>query len=147
MPFGIIARCVQFIQFSVAIVRRMKMARRKPDDMDSTGDPSKEKKEKVKEVKKRPPRKKDDRKMIEKAVEEYRKDQGLVMKVTYTELAEKYQIPASTVRGYQSKDPSGTMPVKPAVMGSVCWNWPMRKSWSITCCSAVIGVMGRTAHK
>ena len=98
MPIGIIPRCVQFVQFSIAIVSRVKMARRKCDDKDSTGDPSKEKKEKVKEIKKRPPRKKYDRKMIEK---EYRKGQGLVMKVTYTELAEKYQIPASTIRGYQ----------------------------------------------
>ena len=57
MPFGIIARCVQFIQFSIAIVMRVKMARRKRDDKDSTGDPSKEKsKDKVKEVKKRPTR-------------------------------------------------------------------------------------------
>ena len=54
------------------------MARRKRDDKDSTGAPSKEKKlkEKVKEVKKRPPRKKYDLKMIEKAVEEYRKEQN-----------------------------------------------------------------------
>ena len=53
MPFGIIVRCVQFIQFSIAIVMRVKMARRKRDDKYSTGDPSKEKKskEKVKEVK------------------------------------------------------------------------------------------------
>ena len=56
-PFGIIARCVQFVQFSIAIVMRVKMARRERDDKDSTGDPSKEKKEKVKEVKKRPARK------------------------------------------------------------------------------------------
>ena len=56
MPFGIIARCGQFIQFSIAIVMRVKVARRKCNDKDSTGDPSKEKKEKdkVKEVKKRP---------------------------------------------------------------------------------------------
>ena len=56
MPFGIIARCVQFIQFSIAIIRRVKMARRKRDDKDNTGDPSKEKqlKEKVEDVKKRP---------------------------------------------------------------------------------------------
>ena len=39
------------------------------------------------------------------------------MKVTYAELAEKYQIPASTITGYQSKDPPGIMPVKPAAMG------------------------------
>ena len=93
MPFVIIARCVQFVQFSIAIVRRVKMVRRKHDDKDSTGDSSKE-------LKKRLPRKKYERKMIEKAVEEYRKGQRLVTKVTYTELAEKYQIPASTIRGY-----------------------------------------------
>ena len=89
---------------------------------DSTGNPSKEKKsmEKVKEVKKRPARKKNDRKMIEKAVEEYRKGQHLVTKVTCAELAEKYQIPASTIRGYQSKDLSGTMPVKPVQTGRKC---------------------------
>ena len=51
--------------------------------------------------------------MIEKAVEGYRKGQHLVMKVTYAELAEKYHIPASTIRDYHRKDPSGTMPVKP----------------------------------
>ena len=72
------------------------------------------------EVKKRPPRKKYDRKMIEKTVEEYRKGQHLVTKVTYAELAEKYQIPALTIRDYQSKDLSGTMPVKPAAMGRKC---------------------------
>ena len=50
------------------------MSRRKRDNKDSTGDPSKEKKskEKVKEVKKGPPRKKYDCKMIDKDVEEYR---------------------------------------------------------------------------
>ena len=58
---------------SIAIVKSVKMARRKPDDNDSTGDPSKEKKsEEAKEVKKRPPKKRYDRKMIEKAVEDYR---------------------------------------------------------------------------
>ena len=99
---------------------RVKMARRKHDDKDSTGDPSKEKKSKEKEVKKRPARKNYDRKMIEKAVEEYRKGQHLVTKVTYTELAGKYQIPASTIKGYRSKDLSGTMSVKPAQMGRKC---------------------------
>ena len=54
--------------------------------------------------------------MIEKAIEEYRKGLHLVTKVTYAELAEKYHIPASTIRGYQTKDPSGTMPVKLAQM-------------------------------
>ena len=53
MPFGIIAKCVQFVQFSITIVRRVKMERRKHD---STGEASKQKKskEKVKEVTKRP---------------------------------------------------------------------------------------------
>ena len=122
MPLGIMARCVQFVQLSIAIVMRMKMARRKRDDKDSTGDPSKEKKEKekVKEVKKRPARKKYNHKMIQKVVEEYMKGQQLVNKVTYVELAEKYQIPASTIRGYHRKDPSGTMPVTPAHMGRKC---------------------------
>ena len=52
------------------------MVRRKRDDKDSTGAPSKEKKskEKVKEVKKRPPRKKYDLKMLQKVVDEYRRD-------------------------------------------------------------------------
>ena len=73
------------------------MVRRKNDDKDSTGAPSKEKSEKVKEVKKRPPRKKYDRKMIQTAVDEYRRGQHLVTKVTYTELEEKYQIPSPTI--------------------------------------------------
>ena len=42
----------------------------------------------MKEVKKRPLRKKHDRKMIQKAVDEYRRGQHLVTKVTYTELEE-----------------------------------------------------------
>ena len=50
MPFGIIARCAQFVQFSIAIVRTVKMARRKRDD--STGVTSKKSKEKVKETSK-----------------------------------------------------------------------------------------------
>ena len=61
------------------------------------------------------------RRKREKVVEEYWKGQHMVTnKVTYAELAEKYQIPASTIRGYQSTDPSGTMPVKPAQMGRKC---------------------------
>ena len=128
MPFGIIARCVQFVQFSIAIVMRVKMARRKRDDKDSTGDPSKEK---VKEVKKRPARKKYDSKIIEKVVEEYRKGQQLVMKVTYAELAEKYQIPASTIRGYHRKNLSGTMPVKLAHMGRKCVLEPAKRPISL----------------
>ena len=51
----------------------------------------------MKEVKNRHARKKYGRKMIQKADEEYRKGQELVTKVTYAELAEKYQIPASTI--------------------------------------------------
>ena len=74
----------------------------------------------MKETKKRPPRKNYDRKMIQKVVDEYREGQHLVTKVTYTELEEKYQIPASTNRGYHRKEPSGTMPVKPAPMGRKC---------------------------
>ena len=86
MPYGIIARCVQFVEFTIALVRTVKMVRRKRDDKDSTGAPSKEK---VKEVKKRPLRKKYDRNMLQKAVDKYRKGQHLVTKVTYTELEEK----------------------------------------------------------
>ena len=119
------------------------MARRKRDDKDSTGAPSKEKlKEKVKEVKKRPPRKKYGHKMIEKAVEEYRKEQNLVTKVTYAELQEKYQIPASTIRGYQSKDLSGTMPVKPAQMGRKCVLEPANEklvNYLLQCCDRGYG--------
>ena len=44
MPLGIIARCVQFIEFTIALVRAVKMVRRKRDDKDSTGVPLKEKK-------------------------------------------------------------------------------------------------------
>ena len=61
------------------------MAGRKHDDKDSTGDPFKAVGEKY------------DHKMTQKVVEEYRKGQQLVTKVTYSELAEKYQIPASTI--------------------------------------------------
>ena len=43
MPFGIIARCFQFVEFTIALVRRVKMVRRKRDDKDSTVAPSKEK--------------------------------------------------------------------------------------------------------
>ena len=143
-----IIRMPQFVQFTIAIVMRVKMARRKPDDKDSTGDASKEKKskEKVKEVKKRPARKKYDCKMIQQAVEEYWKGQQLVTKVTYVELAEKYLIPASTIKGYHRKDLSGTMPVTPAHMGRKCVLELADEEKSITCCSAVIGVVGRTEH-
>ena len=100
MPFGIIARCVQFVEFTIALERTVKMVRRKREDKPSTGAPSKKSNEEVKESsKKRTQRKKYDHKMKEKAVDEYRKGQRLLTKMTYTQLEEKYKIPASTIRG------------------------------------------------
>ena len=45
MPFGFIARCIQFVEFTLALVRTVKMVRRKHDDKPSTGGPSKSKEE------------------------------------------------------------------------------------------------------
>ena len=72
MPLGIIPWCVQFIEFTIALVRTVKIVRRKHDDKESTCAPSKEKKskERVKDTKMRSLRKKYDHKLLQKAVDE-----------------------------------------------------------------------------
>ena len=71
----------------------------------------------VKTKKKKPPCRKYDRSQIRAAVEEYREGQKSVVKLTFKDLQAKYNIPASTIRGYFNKDPLGQKAVLPLVMG------------------------------
>ena len=57
---------------------------------------------------------------IRAAVEEYREGQKRVVKLTFKDLQAKYNIPASTIRGYFNKDPSGQKAVVHLVMGRKC---------------------------
>ena len=74
----------------------------------------------AKTKKKRPLRRKYDRSENRAAVEEYREGQKRVVKLTFKDLQAKYNIPASTIRGYFSKDPSGQKAVVPLVLGRKC---------------------------
>ena len=71
----------------------------------------------AKTKKKRPPHQKYDRSEIRAAVEEYREGQKCVVKLTFKDLQAKYNIPASTIRGYFNKDQSGQKAVVPLVIG------------------------------
>ena len=57
---------------------------------------------------------------IHAAMEEYREGQKCVVKLIFKELQAKYNIPASTIRGYFDKDPSGQKAVVSLVMGRKC---------------------------
>ena len=148
MPFGIIARWVQFVQFTISIVMRVKMARRKRDDKDSTGDPSKEKKskEKVKEVRKKPARKNMTTRWYRRWLRSIGRENNWSWRWhTLNWRNMRYLCQQLGITSEMTRQvPYQWRPLTWG--GSVCWNHPMR-SWSITCCSAVIRVMGRTEHK
>ena len=92
MPFGVELwiRCV------ITMVRNLRSSATVGGDGEVGG---------AKTKKKRPPRRKYDRSEIHAALEEYREGQKRVVKQTFKDLQAKYNIPASTIRGYFNKDP------------------------------------------
>ena len=94
MPFGV----ELWIHCVVTMVRNLRSSVTVGGDGEVGG---------AKTKKKRPPRRKYDRNEIRAAVEEYREGQKCVVKLTFKDLQAKYNIPASTIRGYFNKDPLG----------------------------------------
>ena len=130
MPFGVELwiRCV------VTMIRNLRSGATVSGDGEVGG---------AKTKKKRPPCQNYDRSEIRAAVEEYREGQKHVVKLTFKDLQAKYNIPASTIRVYFNKDPSGQKAVLPLVMGRKCVLAPQDEqklvNYLLKCCDRGYG--------